>query len=75
MNANIKLIDCGQSIRILYKKNLTGIITSLGEYWQIQGEEKIYKSQDEAIAMLIARSHHKSFQSERMAGFKGKIIR
>jgi hypothetical protein len=75
MNANIKLIDCGQSIRILYKKNLIGIITSLGECWQIQGEEKVYKNQDEAIAMLIARSHLKSFQGEKKAGSKGNIIR
>lgn len=75
MNPNIKLIDCGTTYRILYRNNFIGIITSIGEYWQIQGEQKIYKSQDEAIAMLIAKSNLKVFYSEKRAGSKGKLIR
>jgi hypothetical protein len=72
---NIKLIDCGYSQRILFKNKVIGIITPIAEHWQIQNEERVYKSAEEAIAILVARQQLKDFQGTKKAGSKGRIIR
>jgi hypothetical protein len=71
---NVKLIDCGQSYRILFKNKFVGIIVSVSDCWQIQNESKVYKSTEEAIAILVARHHLKDFQGTGKAG-KGRIVR
>lgn len=71
---NVKLIDCGQSYRILFKNKLIGIIVSVSDCWQIQNETKVFKSQEEAIAILVARHHLKDFQGTGKAS-KAKVMR
>jgi len=74
---NVKLIDCGFTYQVQFKKKAIGSIKQLGtegNFWQISGEEKIYKSMEEAIAILVARHHLKDFQGTGKAS-KGRIVR